>query len=107
MSQRPQPFIPATNANATTTLATKTTHLKYFQQFLATQEIDGSLTGLVRRAKDDKDDDAFTFLNDVTTYQNFGGYLIDMAGATALLAVQSSQGGKPPRQRAKKRARPN
>ena len=79
MSQRPQPFIPATNANATTTLATKTTHLKYFQQFLATQEIDGSLTGLVRRAKDDKDDDAFTFLNDVTTYQNFGGYLIDMA----------------------------
>ena len=29
------------------------------------------------------------------------------AGATALLAVQSSQGGKPPRQRAKKRARPN
>lgn len=79
MSQGPQQFIPATHGNATATLATKTTHQKYYQKFLETQGIDDTLDGLLRRAKDDKDEDAFTFLNDPKTYQDFGGYLIDGA----------------------------
>ena len=80
--QGAQQYIPATTGNAANTLATKTTHLKYFRRYLETAGIEDTLPSLVRQAKDGKDQDVFKFLNDPKTYQDFGGYLID--GATQL-----------------------
>lgn len=71
-------YVSATTGNAASTLSTKTTHTKYFQQYLISLDIEEDLHALVRRAKEGEQD-AFTFLNDPETYQNFGGYLIEVA----------------------------
>lgn len=71
-------YVSATTGNAASTLSTKTTHTKYFQLYLESLDIGEDLHALLRRAKGG-DQDAVAFLNDPETYQNFGGYLIEVA----------------------------
>ena len=75
--QRAQ-YNPALTGNATKTLSTKLSHTKYFHTYLGTLGIEEKLHDLLKMAKE-KDHDAFLFLNDPKTYQEFGGFLIDVA----------------------------
>ena len=74
-----QQYNAAVTGNAAKTLSTKSSHTRYFTKYLQTIGIDQTLKELVKMAKELKDNDAFLFLNDPKTYQDFGGYLIDVA----------------------------